>query len=137
MDDKYLSIYNFNDEIMDEYIYYERLKNLERRLQLNLQEFVEVINGFEVIKLSIVKNQLLLHDDDYRNFVVDEILYDIDKFGYYANDYIEDALAEISTIFDSNVLEHIDEELHDAIGIIREVTYNKYKTKTRKRKNKH
>lgn len=137
MENKYLNTYNFTDNIMDDYMFYDQIKPLEQRLNLNLQEYVEIINGYNVIKVSIVKNFLLLHDDNYREFVVDEILYDIDKFGYYAKEYIDDAIYEVSMILDSDVLEHIDEKLHDAVCVIREACQEKDLYTRRKTRSKH
>lgn len=139
MDNAFLSVYNFNDNIMDDYMFYNHIQKLEQRLGMDLSEFVEIVNGYEVIKVRTVKEQLLLHDSNYREFVVDEILYDIDKFGYYAKEHIDDAMYEVSMILDSNLLNHIDEEMHDAVCVIREACQEKdlYKQKKNRASKKH
>ena len=44
MENRYLNTYNFTDNIMDDYMFYDQIKPLEQRLNLNLQEYVEIIN---------------------------------------------------------------------------------------------
>lgn len=140
LSDKYLSIYNFNDSVMRDYVYYKDLKQLEKILGLSLSEYVEVIDGVELIKLNIVKRQLLEHDDGYRNFVADEILYEIDMFGYYGNDEFESDLGEICSLLESDLTpDELGEETWNALGRMFDKSFDKFKYKNRKRNitNKH
>lgn len=131
---KYLNKYNFNDSTIKDYVYYNDLKQLEKILGLNLSEYVEIINGMEVVKLNIVKRELLEHDVDYRNFVADEILYEIDMFGYYGNDMFESDLDEVCSLLESDLTpDDLGEDTWEALGRLSDKSYEKFKYKNRKR----
>ena len=100
---------------------------------INFEEYCEIdINGQYVIKRTVYHELLLQYNETFRKLVAEEVLDDIDRYGYYATDEIEEAMLEVSSILNSDLLEHIDEELHDAICVIDSASYNKFHDKQRK-----
>lgn len=105
---------------------------------INFEEYCETdIDDCLVIKRTIYHELLLQYNETYRKLVAEEVLDDIDRYGYYATDVIEEAMMEVSSILSSNILEYIDDELHDAICVIDQACYDKFHDKQRKdRRNK-
>lgn len=123
-------------DIASEYIYF----NITGRYKdIDFSQYKEVLpNGDEVITIDNFHRCLLEQDEEYKNYVIEEVLYDIDRYGYYANKDIEEAISVASNlVFDEFTPDTLGEEEWCAISYLSEKQLEKMQDKSRKdRRNK-
>ena len=125
------NIYEPNNEV--DFIYYDEACKLYPDIDFELYVSIDKNNNY-IISLHDYFNCLLENDLKYKNYVIDEILYDVNNYGYYANVEIEETLGLITTILDEEMLRGKleDEEINELEQLRNrreEKVYNKRKRK--------
>ena len=122
---------NFNEyfytrdmEMLNEYLYTDKLKF--KHPNVDFSEYIEKNqHNFDVITIYTYYRCLIEQDEAFKNHVIDDILYEIDQFGYYANEEMENALYSLDAIIQENILTPDDGELYESLALISENVYKK------------
>ena len=115
--------------VVSEYVYYQQVKNISNLADFSKYKEIND-NGEEVISIHNVHKCLLEECEDYKDFVIDEVLYDIDKYGYYADNDFEYALSEVCGILESDITpDDIGYDIWNSLGYINEKQHEKQKDK--------
>lgn len=120
-------------DIIPDYIYF----NITSRYNnINFSQYKEVLpNGVEVIRIDNFHRCLLEQDEEYKNYVIEEVLYDIDRYGYYADESIEEAICVASNlIFDEFTPDTLGRDEWDAISFLAEKQLDKIEDKGKKKR---
>lgn len=120
-------------DIAPDYIYFRITR---RYKDIDFSQYREVLpNGDEVIRIYNFHRCLLEQDEEYKNYVIEEVLYDIDRYGYYADEDIEDAISVASNlIFDEFTPDTLGREEWDAIAFLSEKQIEKNKDKFKRQR---
>lgn len=135
----YFNAYNetYYNDIAPEYLYY-RVTRMYK--DIDFSEYKEVLpNGDEVITINNFHRCVLEQNEEYKNYVIEEVLYDIDRFGYYATEDIEDALSiAFNLLTDDFTPDDLGREEWDALAFVRDKQLEKFMNKDKKdRSNKN
>ena len=124
----------YND-IIPEYLYYKSVSTFYSNVDFS--EYKEVLpNGDEVITIDNFHRCMLEQDEEYKNYVIEDVLYDIDRYGYYAEDYVEDAIGTVLGLLTSDFTpDTLGKEEWDALCFIGEK--HDAKSKDRYKKSRH
>ena len=93
-----------NSQVIYDFIYYNKIKHMFPNIDFKPYVIVND-NNEEIISIHDYHLCLLENDVDYKNYVIDEVLYDIDKYGYYADGNVEHAFDMLDIAFEENILE--------------------------------
>lgn len=129
----YFNAYNetYYNDIVPEYLYY-RVARMYK--DIDFSEYKEVLpNGDEVITIDNFHRCMLEQDEEYKNYIIEEVLYDIDRYGYYANEDIENALSiGFNLLTDDFTPDDLGREEWDALAFVRDKQLEKLINKDKK-----
>ena len=119
--------------LCDEYIYVSEICPVLLQ-NINIDEYIQInLDGEKVISRAIYHELLLLYNDQYRKYVASEVLNDIDRYGYYANETIESAISEVSSLLSSDLIDEFDDDMMEALNILDEANYKKISKRVQKK----
>lgn len=130
------SINNTENMICDDFIYVSEICKILLQ-NVDISKYIHInLDGEEVISRTDYHELLLLFNEEYRKYVANEVLNDIDKYGYYANENIEYAISEVSSLLSSNLIDEFDDEMIDALQTLDEASYKKTSKRIRKKRDR-
>lgn len=124
-------------DMVPEYLHYSVTNKYPK---IDFSQYKEILpNGVEVITINNYHRCLLDNDEEYRNFVIEDVLFDIDRYGYYATEDFEDALAVVGGLLTSDFTpDTLGQEEWFALDYISGKQDDKFRDKHRRiRKRKH
>jgi len=87
-------------DVVPEYLYYNII--IKKYKNIDFTQYKELMpNGDEVISINNFHKCMLEQDEEYKNYVIEDVLYDIDRYGYYAVDVIEEAIGVVTGLLTS------------------------------------
>lgn len=121
------------DDIVIDYVFYDEVYKLYPNIDFSPYITKDENNNY-IIPIHDYFTCLLENDLDYKNYVIDEVLYDISNYGYYAIDEVEETLGLLTTILDEEMLrgkleDNEINELENLRNKREEKIYNKRKMK--------
>lgn len=121
----------YYNDIAPEYLYYKVTRMYK---YIDFSEYKEVLpNGVEVISINNFHRCMLDQNEEYKNYVIEEVLYDIDRFGYYATEDIENALSiGFNILTDEFTPDDLGREEWDALAFVRDKQLEKFMNKDKK-----
>ena len=137
MDNKELHFSALNEtrhwDLAPEYLYYKVTKKYKN---IDFSQYKETLpNGDEIITIHNFHRCLLEQDEEYKNYVIEEVLYDIDRYGYYADEVVEEAIGVVSGLLTSEFTPDIlGRDEWDALSFISEKHYEKGKNKFKRQR---